>query len=268
MGQIIELPDYIELKREIRELKNSLENYVIERDELRFVTCRNIKTQYMLEIGALECKVYLAYTDFLRIRRKKELIQAKKNRQEKIIMNEIERALDEEFLDYKRKLEEKIDDVNQAIERSQLERLSKKETDELKKLYRSIVKTLHPDLNPDLSEAQQELFFNATGAYKRGDLDTLQIIFQMIGSNTIEEDPQSSIIELQKEKERYQGLVDRLKAEIKEIKGRPPYIWKAYLEDEQKKSERIAELTKELKSFQEAIRTQQEYINDLMRSQT
>ena len=78
MGQIIELPDIAALKREIQELKKSLEELVFERDELRFVVCENIKMTYMLEIGNLEYRVYDAYCDYLRLRRKKEFIQAKK----------------------------------------------------------------------------------------------------------------------------------------------------------------------------------------------
>lgn len=58
MGQIIELPDIAALKREIQELKKSLEALVVERDELRFVVCENIKMTYMLEIGNLEYRVY------------------------------------------------------------------------------------------------------------------------------------------------------------------------------------------------------------------
>lgn len=71
MGQIIELPDIAALKREIQELKKSLEELVFERDELRFVVCGNIKMTYMLEIGNLEYRVYDAYCDYLRLRRKK-----------------------------------------------------------------------------------------------------------------------------------------------------------------------------------------------------
>lgn len=160
MGQIIELPDITELKREISQLKKSLEDLVLERDELRFVVCENIKTMYMLEIGDLEYRVYKMYCDYLRLRRKREIIQAKKNRQETITMDSIEKLLDDEFLSYKKKLDEKINEMNQALEKSKMDALTEEQTVEFKKLYRNIVKSLHPDLNPTTSEAEKQLFIN------------------------------------------------------------------------------------------------------------
>lgn len=265
MGQIIELPDSVKLKKEIRRLKSLLEDLVLERDELRFVTCENIKMKYMLEIGGLEHRVYQAHCEYLRLRRKKEIIQAKKNRQETINMDVIEKLLDEEFLTYQKKLDEKIHEMNQALERSKLESLTEEEEQEFKKLYRIIVKTLHPDLNPNLSEAKKELFINATDAYRRGDLADLQIIFQLVGADMNLENTPSSLILLHKEKQRLQSLLDQVKEEIKKIKTSPPYTWKIYFEDEERKAERIDELEKELGAFQKAIRTQKEWIHELMR---
>ena len=266
MGQIIELPDIAALKREIQELKKSLEALVVERDELRFVVCENIKMTYMLEIGNLEYRVYDAYCDYLRLRRKKEFIQAKKNRQEPIQMDAIDSFLDIEFQEYKKKRDEKIDEINQAIERSKIESMPE-EAAEFKTMYRSIVKSLHPDLNPDTTDAEQELFVHATEAYKEGDFGTLQLIFQMIGSEHHDESEPSSLAKLQSEKIRIQNLVDRVKADIEFIKTTVPYIWRIYLEDEGKKAEKISKLQTELKSFKEAIRTQQELINDLVRNE-
>lgn len=108
MGQIIEFPDSKKLKETIRKLRKQLEDLVLERDELRFVVCENIKTAYMLIFGGLEYNLYEAYCKFLRLRRKKEMIQAKVNRQEKVQVEVIERMLDKEFSQYQKKLDEKI----------------------------------------------------------------------------------------------------------------------------------------------------------------
>lgn len=86
----------------------------------------------------------------------------------------------------------------------------------------------------------------------------------MVGMDANDEEISSSRTTLKKEKERVQRLVNQVKEEIEKIKRDPPYIWKFYLEDENKKSERITELKEELKSFQEAVRTQEEEIHQLM----
>lgn len=152
MGQIVEFPDIKKIKESISELKKTLGDFVLERDNLILVVCENIKTAYMLEFGSLEYSLYESYCKYLRLRRKKEMIQAKKNRQEKIILSDIESQLDREFVEYKKKLEEKISGINRALERSKMEALSDEEEDEIKKLYRKIVKKLHPDLNPKMTD--------------------------------------------------------------------------------------------------------------------
>ncbi|MFR6448382.1 MAG: hypothetical protein ACLUN8_00920 [Peptoniphilus grossensis] len=90
MGQIIEFPDDKRAREKIQELKKTLENLVFERDNLKFVICENIKTAYMLSFGSLEYRLYKAYCHYLRLKRKRDMIQAKKNRQEidKIYLHE------------------------------------------------------------------------------------------------------------------------------------------------------------------------------------
>ena len=79
----------------------------------------------------------------MRLKRKVELIQAKKNRQEKIVLKQIEDVLDAEFAEFQKKLDEQINKINAAIERSRFDVLSDEEARELKKLYRRIIKALH-----------------------------------------------------------------------------------------------------------------------------
>lgn len=61
-----------------------------------------------------------------------------------------------------------------------------------------------------------------------------------------------------------EGLVRKIQEEIDLIKENPPYSWKVYLEDEEKKAEKLEELKEDLENFKTAIRTQEEYIRDLM----
>ena len=79
------------------------------------------------------------------------MIQARQNRQEKLVLSEIESALDDEFDAYRRRLDEQIHRMNAALERNRGKLLSKEDARELKRLYRAIVKALHPDLHPRIS---------------------------------------------------------------------------------------------------------------------
>ena len=47
-----------------------------------------------------------------------------------------------------------------------------------------------------------------------------------------------------------------------------PYSLSIYVEDEKKKAEKLRDLERDLKSFEDAIDTQEEYIDELMRDET
>lgn len=263
MGQIIEFPDIKKLKEKIRSLRRELEDLYPEKEHLLGVICENIQRDYTLVFGSLEYKLYEAYCEYLRLRRKRDLIQAKVNRGEKPDMEAIESRLDEEFRDYKRRLDEQMEEINRAIEKSKLKLLPDEEQKELKTLYKAIVKRLHPDLNPSITEGEKELFYNATESYKLGDLNTLRIIYDLTVKGEEEELslPNDS---LQEEAERLEKAVVAIREEIERIKSNPPYTLKIYLEDERKKAVRLYTLRSETQSFYRAIQTQEEAIRDMM----
>lgn len=265
MGKIIEFPDDKKLREKLKKLRESLSELLLERDNLYYVVCENIKAQYMLIFGSLEYKVFSAFCKYHRLRRKKALIQARINRKEKIDLSEIEAILDVEFADYKEKLDSKMDEINRAISRSHLELLSKEDTILLKKLYRKIVRALHPDLNPDISDREKKLFYNAIESYKLGDLYSIKIIYDIVCTGDIDSDNPLTGKSLLDEVKRLEELVQNIQNDIDLIKSQSPYTWKIYLEDEDKKLEKLTGLKNDLKSYQEAIKTEEEYIEELLR---
>ena len=253
MGLIIEFPDDKRARERIQELKKTLESLVFERDNLKFVVCENIKTAYMLSFGSLEYRLYKAYCKYLRLKRKRDMIQAKKNRQEKIKMEVIDK---------------KVDEINHALERSKAEVLSEEDAKLLKKLYKNIVKRLHPDINPLVTDGEKELFYNATEAYKDGDLASLQIIYDIVCSGDDKDGGDLTGKSLEDEVKRLEDLVEQVQRDIDLIRSTPPYSLSIYVEDEKKKAEKLRDLEKDLKSFEDAIDTQEECINELIRDVT
>lgn len=210
-SNVIVFQDFEKLKSEVEKMRTELSMLLLERDELQFVICKNIETEYMLKLGSIEYKAYEAQCAALRLKRKIELIQAKKNRQEKVIISAIEETLDNEFAEYQKQLDEQIDKMNDALKRSKADVLSDEDNKELKKLYRKIVKALHPDINPDVSEAQVQLFGNAVSAYKNGDLGTLRIIGEMVGNNPLPVQHKDAMTQFVEERERLQGLLKSIR---------------------------------------------------------
>ncbi len=228
---IIEFPQIASIKDEIKKLKTELSMLLLEHDELVYIISKNIETSYMLKLGYLEIEAYKLNCEILRLKRKIQLIQAKINHQKKIVLNDIENILSNEFQEYQNELDKQINKMNDALNRKNSPFLSDEETLELKKLYRSIAKVLHPDLNPDLSSEKLQLFYNAVQAYKNGDLDSLRIIDSILDKNTTVEH-QNQLSVLKNEKLRLEDSISNICNSIKNVKDNYPYKLKEILEDE------------------------------------
>lgn len=219
-------PDFAVLKAEVEKLRTELSLLLLEQDELVYVECKNIEMAYMLSLGNLEYQVYELHCAVLRLKRKTELIQAKKNRQEKVVLFVIEQILDEEFAEYQAQLDEQIHRMNAAIERSRGKFLSQEETRELKKLYRSVVKALHPDLHPDISDVQAELL---------------------------------------REKERLLSLIQELRDDIAKIKNEYPYTMKEIVQSEEKTAEKRGQLEELIIQLKKNLEFYQSRIGEMLR---
>lgn len=264
-SNVIVFPDFEKLKNEVENMRTKLSMLLLERDELQFVICKNIEMEYMMKLGSIEYKAYEAQCVTLRLKRKIELIQTKKNRQEKVIFSEIEEVLDSEFAEYQKQLDEQINKMNEALKRSKAEILTDEESKELKKLYRKIVRALHPDIHPDVSKAQFHLFDNAVQAYKNGDLNTLRIIEEMIGNDSLPQQYDEALTQLTEEKNRLQNLLKVIKDSIEKIKSEYPYTMKEIIEDKGKTEIKKQELESILSQYNELISIYQTKIEEMMR---
>ena len=147
-----------------------------------------------------------------------------------------------------------MEKMNEAIERSQCRELSSEENREFKKLYREVVKLLHPDLNPDASEAQIKLFENAVQAYRSGDLGTLRMIHEMIaGQQSMDDAGQDTWSILRKQREELAGMIAAVRESIARIKAEYPFTVLEILNDSEKLSERRKELEYIMDYYNELI---------------
>ena len=264
-NKIILLPDYQTLIETIERMKTELSMLLLERDELQFVVCKNIETAYCLELGALEYRAFEAQCAALRLKRKVEMIQARLNRQEKVDIVQIEQALDDEFIEFQKRLQEQIEKMNEALKRSKSKTLTDEETKELKKLYRIIVKSLHPDINPGISQAQLSLLDNAVAAYKDGDLVALRILEEMIADHKLPEQARDAMRALVQEKERLEGMLSSVRDSIGEIKLRYPYTVKEVVEDPEKKRRRKTEIEHMLAQYERMIEAYAARLEEMLR---
>ena len=57
-GNVIVFPDFEKLKSEVEKMRTELSMLLLERDELQFVICKNIETEYMLKLGSITAMSY------------------------------------------------------------------------------------------------------------------------------------------------------------------------------------------------------------------
>lgn len=250
-SRIILFPEFATLKTEVEKLRTELSMLLLERDELRLVICKNIETAYMLALGSFEYKAYEWHCKVLRIKRKIDIVQAKKNRQERIVLAMIDEQLDEEFAEYQQQLDEQIDKMNEALEHNKGKPLSAEENKEIKKLYRNIVKALHPDLHPDITSSQIQLFQNAVQAYEHGDLTSIRIISEMVVEPDIPDQSENVMTALLKEKDRLTKSLEFIRKQISEIKSEYPYTMKELVQDPVQIAEKKAELEELIEELKE-----------------
>ena len=250
-GQLpINHPDYEALKKEADRLRAELAALLLQRDDLRLVQGRRIEAAYLRRFGALELKVYEDYCECLRLKRKTSLLRAKRNRREEIDCSEIEAELDGEFASYREQMSEKLDEMNQALtpaeSKSHLTEAGKRE---LKTLYRTAVKALHPDLHPGESEERESLLQRAMRAYQFRDLAGLRAVCEAVPGERGEEEP--TLEALQAEVRELRRSVRSFNAELEQMKRTKPLSLRVYLEDADQAAALEAELMQKLRDLRD-----------------
>lgn len=132
---------------------------------------------------ALDCAGELAREAIIRQEIECELLEEKK----KLIQAAcyLRQPLDMAAIDAKieQLREEKLREAIGDPPSDSLPVLSDEDTTLIQVLYREIVQLYHPQMHPEITEAQKTLFFKAQDAYRRGDLAALKLIHQMISSS-------------------------------------------------------------------------------------
>ena len=166
---------------------------------------------------------------------------------------------------------EKADETKANGEKAESEglgadRVNETPAQELKRLYRYIMKKLHPDANPDATEAEMELLRKGQKAYSEGDLETLREIADQLDDTEITEkysDTPEDIIKLRELRAKLAEKVEILIIHIEEIKNSFPYNEKDFLANEEAVAKRQEELAEYNKACADKIIELQEKLLEL-----
>ena len=263
-------PEYYALQEEIKKLRENLSQLFLRRDELVCHVCPNVQADYMLKVGAFEYKLYELDCMTARLRRKLELLRAALNRQESVDLTWIEQQLDIEFDAYNQELLRRMKDLDDALKQNEKDFLSEKDSVELKKLYRLLIKRLHPDVCHDRTEEQSRLFEHACAAYKNGDLATMRTIAMLLEKD-IDFDEKYSPLDLEKLRADVDILrkrCDKIAYEIKEIENSFPYDQIEFLRDDDRVAAYVREINEQIEVRKEVCSCYEQMIREIMTGST
>lgn len=226
---------YENAKRNLESLRKEYSALVLQYAELIHVARPAMESEYMMKIGRKEYKLFALQVEILRCKRKISLYQSAINQSRNISLEEIEEIIWREFAAYQKQLKEQQKKIKTAEEHFAAQKLSPEETKTIKKLYRDLVRKLHPDLNPDLPPQAAALWNKIVDAYKNSDWEELTFLADMTkeffkGRKDIPDFP-GTLEAILKQKNTLQKKRDALIAAIKEIQAHPPFSYRELLAD-------------------------------------
>ena len=239
---------YKELKTKHEALKEELSKLISERDHLEGTVKKNLEALYMVRIGKNEIELFRSECELRTLKRKIELIQAKINHGKPVDLDEVDKTLDAEY----KKWEKQIENLISNLEKSKLRLkslLTPEETKEIQNLYRTLVKRLHPDINPKQSDKEKILWFRTMDAYSSGDteeLKTIKILLDDIGEIEMSEDP-ITVLE-----GRIKNIKDKIFKQmdyIRELKEKFPFNIQNKIDDMEWIDGKNKDICKKIKEF-------------------
>ncbi len=221
--------DFTAKQEKIQSLRGTLAELYERKDHLLTYEKDLLTALYIKALGNLQHERMLSDITLRRLKRKAELMQAKINRGEKPDVEQIEQTLTQEFERFQQLLQEHLDDIKHAQEVLDAPLLSDEDSLEMKTIYHQLVKRLHPDWNPDLTEKEKDLFLRAQVAYKMANLHELRNILLML--DTGKEIGLSSISEADAMIEKLEKSLSDLRERIKKIEAEFPFTFREQLYD-------------------------------------
>lgn len=209
------------LRDVIRRVRRELSDLLFEQQQLLLVQGPNLEARFQSLIGKYQSELEQIQLDLRRARRSLELRRASLVRGESLDLAQLERQLDQELWQYRRRVQDQKD--KQEAGEQRLRKLRSAETSAaMRSLYRQLVKRLHPDLHPVQTPQQQQLWFDVQKAYQWGDWERLETLLA-VTEDEFEESPE--------ELSRLQTRLAQLSLDLQELRQSFPFSLSQQLED-------------------------------------
>lgn len=161
------------LKKEYAELFES-KNHMLMYEE---VLLRSI---YLTSIGNDQYRLFSSECELAIIKQKIQLAQVFFNKNKLPNWKEINSNIEKQFAEWQIKIEKDTANIANAKAYLKSGLLSDADAAQLKNDYKWLVERLHPDLNPNQTHTEKEIFISVQAAYDMYDLHTLNALISYV----------------------------------------------------------------------------------------
>ena len=217
----------------------------------------NIESQYMMLVGQLEYKAMVLELEVKRWKRRFTLRQMYINRGEKPDPVAIENTLGRELSEWRKKIAALGEKLGGAKLQFDLVKMSDADTNAIRCEYLKAVKKLHPDLNPNLSDAAQSLWNQIQGAYADKNWRQLKFLVSLVdeavsGNADFAATP-DGLEELRAACKFLEAKGREVAKEIADLKATVPFTYEVLLEDPDLLGRKRDELEKKIVELENAV---------------
>jgi translation initiation factor 2B subunit (eIF-2B alpha/beta/delta family) len=240
MNDLIPSPEVQKFKEDCALLHDQLASLLTEREQLVDTVIPNILAKYATTVGVKEYEALAIDVEVRKLKATIQKIQAMENHGKKPNLEQIEAAVEDELREWQDKVDKMVDEIQQSQERLK-HQMTSEESEELQKLYRILVKKLHPDLNPEQPDKLKVLWQKVQQAYGMGNLQELKALALMVEDVPDDIQSDSQLESLEKRRDQLKKQADDLLQQISDIKNNPPLTLLDQLADPDWVSTQIAE---------------------------
>jgi len=209
MEDLILNPEREALKLEAEALRKEFLRLYTEKDRLISEERDSLYIRYLNLLGNAKYENFCLHVELQSLKRKVEMAQAYINRNQRPDMKKIERDVAQQLEKYYDMVKQQAQALEEAKNAIALDGFDMAES---RQLYRLIVKRLHPDLHPDQSEQDADLFIKGQTAYRTHNLDLLREIVMRL-------DMDRKVDDLLKHEESLEDIIARLKRQVEDLKN-------------------------------------------------
>jgi uncharacterized FlaG/YvyC family protein len=249
-------PENAELNKRLEELHVAFltsftrHKYMVE-DESPILTAL-----YLEQLGRLQLELLEKQTEVSRLKMKIAMIHAALNRNEKPDLQHIDWEIHQKLDGYYREIAERSSQLDMASKMLG-SLLSEEEAKKLKEVFYVLCRKLHPDLNPQQTTQEADLFIKVKAAYDLQQLDELQRILLYLDTHD-SSDFTSHVADEKKQRiEQLEKSISGLKEKMAQLEGAFPFTMRELLGNESALAEKKAEIQSFIKSQEEEIIKQQ-----------